>query len=118
MYAVIQHRRHAVSRGVPMGPTLKVDNQKKKTNQIAAVVGSEFVLDQVLNVWPMASEPCVGVGSRARSSTATSVKARKWPRTGAAIRCTYSRCAGAKHYRNRRDIVQNYTEIEILDIAG
>ena len=98
MYAVIKTggKQYRVASG-----------EKLKVEQIAADVGAEIVLDQVLMVGDGDS-----VSARhARSSPARRSRPPSW-RTDAATRCTIFKMRRRKHYQKHQGHRQNFTEIE------
>ena len=103
MYAVIATggKQYRVSSGA-----------KLKIEQIAADVGSEIVLDQVLMV---ADGENVTLGTPLLSGA--SVKA-KIVSHGRGDKVRIFKMRRRKHYRKSQGHRQNYTEIEILGIAG
>ncbi len=103
MYAVIKSggKQYRVASG-----------EKLKIEQIAAEVGSEVVLDQVLMV---ADGESVALGTPL--VTGASVKA-KVVSQGRGDKVHIFKMRRRKHYRKSQGHRQNYTEIEILGIAG
>jgi large subunit ribosomal protein L21 len=103
MYAVIKSggKQYRVASG-----------EKLKIEQIAADVGSEIVLDQVLMV---ADGEKVALGTPL--VTGASVKA-KIVSQGRGDKVRIFKLRRRKHYRKSQGHRQNYTEIEILGIAG
>ena len=103
MYAVITTggKQYRVSSG-----------EKLKIEQIVADVGSEIVLDQVLMV---ADGENVTLGTPLLSGA--SVKA-KIVSHGRGDKVRIFKMRRRKHYRKSQGHRQNYTEIEILGIAG
>ena len=103
MYAVITTggKQYRVSSG-----------EKLKIEQIAADVGSEIVLDQVLMV---ADGENVTLGTPLLSGA--SVKA-KIVSHGRGDKVRIFKMRRRKHYRKSQGHRQNYTEIEILGIAA
>ena len=85
---------------------------KLKVEQIAAEVGSEIVLDQVLM---FADGDNVSLGTPLVNGA--SVKA-KVVAHGRGDKVHIFKMRRRKHYRKSQGHRQNYTEIEILDIAG
>ena len=86
--------------------------EKLKVEQIPADIGSEVVLDQVLLV---GNGDAVTVGKPlvAGASVTTKVLAQ-----GRGVKVTIFKMRRRKHYRKSQGHRQNYTEIEILGIAG
>jgi len=103
MYAVIKTggKQYRVASGA-----------KLKVEQIAAEVGSEIVLDQVLM---FADGDNVSLGTPLVNGA--SVKA-KVVAHGRGDKVRIFKMRRRKHYRKSQGHRQNYTEIEILDIAG
>jgi len=103
MYAVIKTggKQYRVASGA-----------KLKVEQIAAEVGSEIVLDQVLM---FADGDNVSLGTPLVNGA--SVKA-KVVAHGRGDKVHIFKMRRRKHYRKSQGHRQNYTEIEILDIAG
>ena len=103
MYAVIKSggKQYRVASG-----------EKLKIEQIAAEVGSEVVLDQVLMV---ADGESVALGTPLVKGA--SVKA-KVVLQGRGDKVRIFKLRRRKHYRKSQGHRQNYTEIEILGIAG
>ena len=103
MYAVIKSggKQYRVASG-----------EKLKIEQIAGEVGSEVVLDQVLMV---ADGESVALGTPLVSGA--SVKA-KVVSQGRGDKVHIFKMRRRKHYRKSQGHRQNYTEIEILGIAG
>jgi len=103
MYAVIATggKQYRVSSGA-----------KLRIEQIAADIGSEIVLDQVLMV---ADGENVTLGTPLLSGA--SVKA-KIVLHGRGDKVRIFKMRRRKHYRKSQGHRQNYTEIEILGIAG
>ena len=103
MYAVIKSggKQYRVASG-----------EKLKIEQIAADVGSEIVLDQVLMV---ADGETVALGTPL--VTGASVKA-KIVSQGRGDKVRIFKLRRRKHYRKSQGHRQNYTEIESLGIAG
>jgi large subunit ribosomal protein L21 len=103
MYAVITTggKQYRVSAG-----------EKLKVAQIAADVGSEIVLDQVLMV---ADGDKITLGAPLLSGA--TVKA-KVVGHGRSEKVRIFKMRRRKHYRKSQGHRQNYTEIEILGIAG
>ena len=103
MYAVIKTggKQYRVASGA-----------KLKVEQIAAEVGSEIVLDQVLM---FADGDNVSLGNPLVNGA--SVKA-KVVSHGRGDKVHIFKMRRRKHYRKSQGHRQNYTEIEILDIAG
>jgi large subunit ribosomal protein L21 len=103
MYAVIKTggKQYRVASGA-----------KLKVEQIAAEVGSEIVLDQVLM---FADGDNVSLGTPLVNGA--SVKA-KVVSHGRGDKVHIFKMRRRKHYRKSQGHRQNYTEIEILDIAG
>jgi large subunit ribosomal protein L21 len=103
MYAVIKTggKQYRVASGA-----------KLKVEQIAAEVGSEIVLDQVLM---FADGDNVSLGNPLVNGA--SVKA-KVVAHGRGDKVRIFKMRRRKHYRKSQGHRQNYTEIEILDIAG
>ena len=103
MYAVIKNggKQYRVASG-----------EKLRIEQIAADIGSEIVLDQVLMV---ADGEKVELGTPL--VTGASVKA-KVVSQGRADKVRIFKMRRRKHYRKSQGHRQNYTEIEILGIAG
>lgn len=103
MYAVVKTggKQYRVSSG-----------EKLKVEQIVADVGTEIVLDQVLMV---ADGEAVTMG--APLIEGASVKA-KVVAHGRGDKVLIYKMRRRKHYRKSQGHRQNYTEIEILGIAG
>lgn len=103
MYAVVKTggKQYRVSSG-----------EKLKVEQIVADVGAEIVLDQVLMV---ADGEAVTMG--APLIQGASVKA-KVVAHGRGDKVLIYKMRRRKHYRKSQGHRQNYTEIEILGIAG
>lgn len=103
MYAVVKTggKQYRVSSG-----------EKLKIEQILADVGAEIVLDQVLMV---ADGDAVTMGSPLVQGA--SVKA-KVVAHGRGDKVRIYKMRRRKHYRKSQGHRQNYTEIEILGIAG
>ncbi|MEK6592164.1 MAG: 50S ribosomal protein L21 [Pseudomonadota bacterium] len=103
MYAVVKTggKQYRVSSG-----------EKLKIEQILADVGAEIVLDQVLMV---ADGDAVTMGSPLVQGA--SVKA-KVVAHGRGDKVLIYKMRRRKHYRKSQGHRQNYTEIEILGIAG
>ena len=103
MYAVIKTggKQYRVASG-----------EKLRIEQIPAEVGSEIVLDQVLIV---ADGEQVALG--APWVTGAAVKARVLSH-GRGDKVRIFKLRRRKHYRKSQGHRQNYTEIEILGIAG
>jgi large subunit ribosomal protein L21 len=103
MYAVIKTggKQYRVSAG-----------EKLKIEQIAAEIGAEIVLDQVLLV---ADGEAVTIGTPLVSGAQIKVKVLAHGR-GEKVRIFKMR--RRKHYRRTQGHRQNYTEIEILGIAA
>src|SRR5512139_435308 len=103
MYAVIRTggKQYRVAAG-----------EKLKVEQIPADVGSEVVLDQVLLV-SNGSDVTVGAPLVGGASVTAKVIAH-----GRGDKVRIFKMRRRKHYRKTQGHRQNYTEIEILDIAG
>ena len=103
MYAVVKTggKQYRVSAG-----------EKLKVEQIPADVGSEIVLDQVLVV---ADGEAVKLGTPLIDGA--SVKA-KVVAQGRGDKVRIFKMRRRKHYRKTQGHRQNYTELEILGIAG
>ncbi len=103
MYAVIKTggKQYRVSAG-----------EKLKVEQIPADIGTEIVLDQVLMV---TDGEAVKMGTPLVSGA--SVKA-KVVAQGRGDKVRIFKMRRRKHYRKNQGHRQNYTEIEILGIAG
>jgi large subunit ribosomal protein L21 len=103
MYAVVKTggKQYRVSAG-----------EKLKVEQLPAEVGSEIVLDQVLLV---ADGEAVTVG--APLVDGASVKAKVLAQ-GRGDKVRIFKMRRRKHYRKSQGHRQNYTELEILGIAG
>ena len=103
MYAVIKTggKQYRVSAG-----------EKLKVEQIPADVGAEFVLDQVL---ALGSGESLTLGTPLVSGACVTAKVVSHGR-GDKVRIFKMR--RRKHYRKTQGHRQNYTEIEILGIAG
>ena len=103
MYAVIKNggKQYRVASG-----------EKLKIEQIAAGVGAEIVLDQVLMV---ADGEKISLGTPLVSGA--SVKAKVLSQ-GLGDKVRIFKLRRRKHYRKSQGHRQNYTEIEILGIAG
>lgn len=86
--------------------------EKLKVEQIPADVGSEVVLDQVLMV---ADGDSVTMGTPLVSGA--SVKAKVLAQ-GRGEKVNIFKVRRRKHYRKSQGHRQNYTELEILGIAG
>ena len=86
--------------------------EKLKVEQIPADVGSEVVLDQVLMV---ADGDSVTMGTPLVSGA--SVKAKVLAQ-GRGEKVNIFKMRRRKHYRKSQGHRQNYTELEILGIAG
>jgi len=86
--------------------------EKLKIEQIPAAVGAEIVLDQVLLV---ADGEVITMG--APLVTGASIKARVVGH-GRGEKVHIFKMRRRKHYRRSQGHRQNYTEIEILGIAG
>lgn len=86
--------------------------EKLKVEQIPADVGSEVVLDQVLMV---ADGGAVTMGTPLVSGA--SVKAKVLAQ-GRGEKVNIFKMRRRKHYRKSQGHRQNYTELEILGIAG
>jgi large subunit ribosomal protein L21 len=103
MYAVVKTggKQYRVSAG-----------EKLKVEQLAAEVGSEIVLDQVLL---LADGEAVKLGTPLIDGA--SVKA-KVVAHGRGDKVRIFKMRRRKHYRKAQGHRQNYTELEILGIAG
>ena len=103
MYAVIKSggKQYRVASG-----------EKLKIEQIAAEIGAEVVLDQVLMV---ADGETVALGTPLLTGASVTAKVVSQGR-GDKVRIFKMR--RRKHYRKSQGHRQNYTEIEILGIAG
>jgi len=103
MYAVVKTggKQYRVSAG-----------EKLKVEQIPADVGSEIVLDQVLVV---ADGEAVKLGTPLIDGA--SVKAKVLAQ-GRGDKVRIFKMRRRKHYRKTQGHRQNYTELEILGIAG
>lgn len=102
MYAVVRTggKQYRVSAG-----------EKLKIEQIAAEVGQEIVLDQVLLV---AEGEALRFGTPLVAGAAVKAKVLKHGRGDKVLIFKLNR---RKHYRRSQGHRQNYTEIEILGIA-
>ena len=103
MYAVIKSggKQYRVTSG-----------EKLKIEQIAAEIGSEVVLDQVLMV---ADGETVALGTPLVTGASVTAKVVS---QGRGDKVHIFKMRRRKHYRKSQGHRQNYTEIEILGIAG
>ena len=89
-----------------------VSGEKLKIEQIAAEIGAEIVLDQVLMV---ADGEKVALGTPLVAGASVTAKVVS---QGRSDKVRIFKLRRRKHYRKSQGHRQNYTEIEILDIAG
>ena len=103
MYAVVKTggKQYRVSAG-----------EKLKVEQISAEVGSEVVLDQVLLV---ADGEAVRMGAPLVDGAAVTAKVLAH---GRGDKVHIFKMRRRKHYRKSQGHRQNYTELEIIGIAG
>ena len=103
MYAVVKTggKQYRVSAG-----------EKLKVEQISAEVGSEVVLDQVLLV---ADGEAVRMGAPLVDGAAVTAKVLA---QGRGDKVHIFKMRRRKHYRKSQGHRQNYTELEIIGIAG
>lgn len=103
MYAVVKTggKQYRVSAG-----------EKLKVEQISADVGAEIMLDQVLMI---ADGDAVKVGAPLVSGASVTAKVVA---QGRGEKVGIFKMRRRKHYRKTQGHRQNYTEIEIIGIAG
>ena len=103
MYAVIRNggKQYRIASG-----------EKLKIEQIAAAVGSEIVIDQVLMV---ADGEKIALGAPLVAGASVTAKVVS---QGRGDKVHIFKMRRRKHYRKSQGHRQNYTEIEILGIAG
>src|SRR5450432_766841 len=103
MYAVIKSggKQYRVAAG-----------EKLKIEQLAADVGAEFVIDQVLMV---AEGDNIALGTPLVAGASVTAKVVSH---GRGVKVHIFKMRRRKHYRKSQGHRQNYTEIEILGIAG